>query len=117
MFFVLSFFLNNHGIFAAFKMEQTSIYASLVFFGFVYAPINMLFSILGSVLSRKHEYEADRFAVETFNKPEAFIDALKKLTVDNLSNLTPHPAKVFLSYSHPPVLLRIKAIRSMKTEG
>ncbi len=113
MFFVLSFFLNNQEIFAAFKMEQTSIYASLVFFGFVYAPINMLFSILGSILSRKHEYEADRFAVETFNKPEAFIDALKKLTVDNLSNLTPHPAKVFLSYSHPPVLLRIKAIRKI----
>lgn len=115
MFFVLSFFLNNPGVFAAFKMEQTSIYASLVFFGFVYAPINMLFSIFGSMLSRKHEYEADRFAVETFNKPDAFIDALKKLTVDNLSNLMPHPAKVFLSYSHPPVLLRIKAIRSMKT--
>ncbi|MFH1062256.1 MAG: M48 family metallopeptidase [Candidatus Omnitrophota bacterium] len=114
MFFVLSFFLNNHGVFAAFKMEQTSIYASLVFFGFVYAPINMLFSIFGSILSRKHEYEADRFAVETFNQPDAFIDALKKLTVDNLSNLTPHPAKVFLTYSHPPVLLRIKAIRQMK---
>lgn len=115
MFFILSFFLNNPGVFAAFKMEQTSIYASLVFFGFVYAPINMLFSIFGNILSRKHEYEADRFAVETFNKPAAFIDALKKLTVDNLSNLMPHPAKVFLEYSHPPVLLRIKAIRSIKT--
>ncbi|MBU1085887.1 MAG: M48 family metallopeptidase [Candidatus Omnitrophica bacterium] len=112
MFFALSFFLNNPGIFAAFKMQQTSIYASLVFFGFVYAPINMLFSIVGSILSRKHEYEADRFAVETYKKPDAFIDALKKLTVDNLSNLTPHQAKVFLSYSHPPVLLRIKAIRN-----
>ncbi|MBU1086562.1 MAG: M48 family metallopeptidase [Candidatus Omnitrophica bacterium] len=112
MFFVLSFFLNNPGVFAAFKMKHTSIYASLVFFGFVYAPINMLFSIVGSILSRKHEYEADRFAVETYKKPDAFIDALKKLTVDNLSNLTPHPAKVFLAYSHPPVLLRIKAIRN-----
>ena len=96
-------------------MEHTSVYASLVFFGFLYSPISMLISIAESILSRKHEYEADRFAVETYKKPDAFIDALKKLTVDNLSNLTPHPAKVFLSYSHPPVLLRIKAIRQIET--
>ncbi len=111
MFYILSFFMNNEGLFAAFKMEHISVYASLVFFGFLYAPINMIFSILGSIISRKHEYEADRFAVETYKKPEAFIDALKKLSVDNLSNLTPHPLKVFLDYSHPPVLERIRAIR------
>jgi STE24 endopeptidase len=113
MFYIMSFFINNQGLFEAFKMDRTSIYASLVFFGFLYSPINMFFSIIGSILSRKHEYESDRFAVETFKKPQAFINALKKLTVDNLSNLTPHPAKVFLSYSHPPVLMRIKAIRQI----
>ncbi len=111
MFFILSFFLNNEGLFNAFKMEHVSVYASLVFFGFLYTPINMIFSILSSIISRKHEYEADRFAVTTYKKPEAFINALKKLSVDNLSNLTPHPLKVFLGYSHPPVLQRIKAIR------
>lgn len=111
MFYVLSFFLNNEGLFAAFKMQQTSIYASLIFFGFLYSPINMILSIFGSCLSRKHEYEADRYAVETHKKPEAFIEALKKLSVDNLSNLTPHPLKVFLEYSHPPVLKRIEAIK------
>ncbi|MFH1093887.1 MAG: M48 family metallopeptidase [Candidatus Omnitrophota bacterium] len=111
MFYILSNFLNNDGLFAAFKMEHVSVYASLVFVGFLYAPINMIFSVIGSVISRKHEYEADRFAVTTYKKPEAFIDALKKLSVDNLSNLTPHPLKVFLDYSHPPVLQRIKAIR------
>jgi STE24 endopeptidase len=113
MFYIMSFFINNQGLFAAFKMENLSIYASLVFFGFLYSPINMIISIIGSILSRKHEYEADRFAIETFKKPQAFIDALKKLTVDNLSNLTPHPAKVFLSYSHPPVLMRIREIKQM----
>jgi len=111
MFFVLSFFLDNPGLFAAFRMEQLSIYAGLVFFGFLYAPINEIFSIIGNVISRRHEYEADAFAVTTFGKPEAFIAALKKLSVDNLSNLTPHPLKVFLDYSHPPVLQRIAAIR------
>ena len=116
MFYILSSFINNQGLFAAFKMENVSVYASLVFFGFLYTPINMIFSVIGSVISRKHEYEADRFAISTYKKPEAFINALKKLSVDNLANLTPHPLKVFLDYSHPPVLERIKAIRSIGTQ-
>ena len=111
MFFILSLFLNNRELFAAFKMDQTSIYASLFFFGFLYTPIEMIISIFGNILSRKHEYEADDFSVKTYGKPEAMITALKKLSVENLSNLTPHPLKVFLSYSHPPVLERIKALR------
>ncbi len=61
--------------------------------------------------SRKHEFEADTFAAETTGKPEDMISTLKKLSKDNLSNLTPHPFYVFLNYSHPPVLQRIKAIR------
>ena len=113
MFFILSFFINNEGLFAAFKMERTSIYASIFFFGFLYTPINMFFSIVHSIISRRHEFQADKFSVSTYNKPEAFILALKKLTVDNLSNLTPHPLKVFLDYSHPPVLERIKTIRKV----
>jgi STE24 endopeptidase len=111
MFFILSFFINNKGLFDAFKMQNLSIYASLIFFGFLYSPINLFISIFSNVISRKHEYEADNFAIITYKKPESFISALKKLTVDNLSNLTPHPLKVFLDYSHPPVLKRIEAIR------
>ena len=113
MFFILSLFINNQGLFSAFKMENTSIYASLIFFAFLYTPINTAISILGKILSRKYEYEADVYAVTTYRKPESMISALKKLTVDNLSNLTPHPLKVFLSYSHPPVLERIQSIRRM----
>ena len=112
MFFILSFFINNRALFDAFKMRHTSIYASIFFFGFLYSPINLVFSVLYSILSRKHEYEADAYTISTYKKPEAFIVALKKLTVDNLSNLTPHPLKVFLDYSHPPVLKRIQAIKS-----
>jgi STE24 endopeptidase len=111
MFCILSLFINNTGLFAAFRMEHPSVYASLLFFGFLYTPIEMVLSIAGTMLSRKHEYEADAYSVTTYRKPEAMITALKKLSVDNLSNLTPHPLKVFLSYSHPPVLERIKAIR------
>ena len=110
MFFILSLFINNKDLFAAFGMQETSIYASLFFFGFLYAPIEMVVGILGNILSRRHEYEADAYAIETTRKPQAMITALKKLSVDNLSNLTPHPWKVFLDYSHPPVLDRIRAM-------
>lgn len=113
MFFLISVFINNRGLFSAFKMQSISIYASLIFFAFLYAPINMVISIFSKMLSRKREYEADAYAVETHRKPESMISALKKLTVDNLSNLTPHPLKVFLSYAHPPVLERIRVIRRM----
>ncbi|MBN1871216.1 MAG: M48 family metallopeptidase, partial [Candidatus Omnitrophica bacterium] len=113
MFFILYFFIDNRGLFDAFKMDRLSIYAGIVFFSFLYTPINTILSIISQYISRKFEYEADTYAVSTYNNPEAMINALKKLTVDNLINLTPHPAKVFFHYSHPPVLKRIEAIREM----
>jgi len=66
------------------------------------------------MLSRKNEYEADRFAAETVDDPCSLVDALKKLSATNLSNLTPHPFYVFLNYSHPPLLQRIQAIQGAK---
>ena len=110
MFFILSRFINNRELFGAFRMSRTSVYASLFFFAFLYAPIDMIVSIVGNLLSRRFEYEADAYAARTTGKPEAMSAALKKLSADNLSNLTPHPLKVFLSYSHPPVLERIRAL-------
>ena len=62
--------------------------------------------------SRANEFEADRYSVETYGEAEALVGALKKLSRENLGNLTPHPLHVFLSYSHPPVLERIAAIRT-----
>ena len=112
MFCLLSFFIGNPGLFDAFRMQHVSIYASLFFFSFLYTPIAMVLGVIENWISRKHEYEADAYAVETAGNPGAMISSLKKLTVDNLSNLTPHPLKVVLSYSHPPVLDRIRAIRA-----
>jgi STE24 endopeptidase len=112
MFFLLSIFLTHQGLFDAFYMEQSSVYAGLIFFGMLYTPIELILSIFLHIFSRKNEYEADSFAARTFKKPDSLIGALKNLSVDNLSNLTPHPFYVFLNYSHPPVLQRIKAIRA-----
>jgi len=111
MFFILSLFITKPELHAAFQIDGTPLYAGLIFFGFLYAPISMILSLLGNILSRKHEFEADAFAAETTKEPGEMINALKTLSVDNLSNLTPHPLKVFLEYSHPPVLERIKALR------
>jgi STE24 endopeptidase len=107
---LLSFFIENPGLFAAFGMEHRSIYASLVFFSFLYSPVSTVLSVAMNWLSRRHEFAADRYAIASAGKAEAFIAALKKLSVDNLSNLTPHPWKVVLEYSHPPVLQRIQAL-------
>ena len=112
LFYLLSIFIYNRGLFDAFYMEQISIYTGLIFFGLLYTPVEMVLSVFMSMFSRKNEYEADRYASETTNKPDDMINALKKLSVDNLSNLTPHPLYVFLNYSHPPVLKRIDAIRA-----
>lgn len=111
MFFLLSVFMAHKGLFAAFSMPQPSIYAGMIFFGLLYAPVELLLSIVMSLSSRRHEYQADRFAMQTVDSPEALVQGLQKLSVHNLSNLTPHPFYVFLNYSHPPVLARIEAIR------
>jgi STE24 endopeptidase len=110
MLFLLSHFITYQGLFDAFYMSQQSIYAGMIFFAMLYAPIDFLVGILMQVLSRKNETVADQFAAETTKDPVSMVDALKKLSVHNLSNLTPHPFYVFLNYSHPPVLKRIQSL-------
>jgi STE24 endopeptidase len=117
MFYLLSIFLTHPGLFEAFYMRQPSIYVGLIFFALLYTPIELVLAIFLNLFSRKNEYEADRFAVETTGHPENMITALKKLSVDNLSNLTPHPLMVFLHYSHPPVLQRVAAMRRLSIAG
>jgi len=114
-FYLLSLFLENEGLFAAFGVEETSVYLSLIFFGLLFEPINKVISIFTTIWSRKNEFEADAYAAEVTGEPETMITALKKLSKDNLSNLTPHPFYVFLNYSHPPVLQRIQALRREAT--
>jgi STE24 endopeptidase len=112
VFFLMSLFLNNRGLFDAFYVEQVSVYGSLLFFGLLYEPLSLVLSILLNAFSRKQEREADFYAARTIEDPEEMVTALKKLSVKNLSNLTPHPFYVFLHYSHPPLLQRIESIRA-----
>ena len=116
MLYLLSFMISYQGLFDAFYMSRISIYAGLIFFGMLFAPLDFFIGILMQIRSRSNEYQADRFSVKTTRNPGAMIDALKKLSVHNLSNLLPHPFYVFLNYSHPPVLKRIQAIDSMSED-
>ena len=117
IFFLLSLFLDSPDLYQAFYMRQESIYAGLLFFGLLYTPIELVLSVVMQMLSRKNEYEADRFAAETIDDPPSLIDALKKLSAKNLSNLTPHPLYVFLNQSHPPLLQRVQAIQGIKPKN
>ena len=111
MLFILSLFLMNPDLFAVFKMENLSIYASLLFFSILYTPISIIAGVFFSIISRKNEFSADAYSAKTARMPEALISGLKKMSKENLSNLTPHWLNVFLNYSHPPVLKRIEALR------
>lgn len=113
LFLLLAFFLGHRGLFDAFYMQQPSIYAGLVFFGLLYAPIELVLSLLLNLMSRRHEFEADRYAAETTGEPEAMASALKKLSAHNLANLTPHPVYVALNDSHPPLPERVAALHSL----
>ena len=114
MFYIMSLFLLNENLFSVFKMDNLSIYASLLFFSMLYAPISMILGVFFSAISRRNEFSADAYSVETAKMPNSMISSLKKLSKENLSNLTPHWLNVFLNYSHPPVLDRLNAIRELE---
>ncbi len=110
VFYLLSLLLTSPGLYEAFYMEQASLYTGLIFFGLLYTPVEMVLSLGLNILSRHNEFQADRFAAQTIEEPSSIVDALKKLSAENPSNLTPHPFYVFLNYSHPSLLQRIRAI-------
>jgi len=114
LFLLLSVFLQVEGLFHAFYVDQPAVYTGLLFFGLLYSPVDVLLSIPLNAWSRHHEFQADRFAVETTERGETLIDGLKGLAETNLSNLTPHPLTVALDYSHPPLIERIESIRAIQ---
>lgn len=116
MFYLLGLFMKNEAMFSAFGMSHVSVYASLIFFSLIYSPISDLMSLVSLHMSRKYEFEADEYAVKTYGSPNELANALKKLSVDSLSNLNPHPLKVFFEYTHPPVIERVRKLHSLSIQ-
>ena len=111
MLYILSWFISNPVLSEALGTKQ-SFHIAIIVFGILYSPLSMILGLAMNVLSRKHEYEADKFAGENYNA-ESLKSALKKLSVNNLSNLKPHPAYVFFHYSHPTLLQRLAALNQL----
>lgn len=115
--FILGLVIDSPLLTSALGGEGSSFVLGLIAFGILYSPLSTVTGLLMNILSRKNEYEADAWAVRT-SSGSALISALKKLSVDSLSNLTPHPAYVFFHYSHPPLLQRMNAMKKeMQTVG
>ena len=110
MLFVFNFIMNDYALFRVFGVNDLSVHAGLIFFSMLYAPVTMITSVISNAISRKNEFEADNYSLQTTKNKEALISMLVGLAANNLSHLTPHPFKVFLSYSHPPTIDRIKAL-------
>ena len=108
--YIFSLFVDNPQLSAALGSDIPSFHLGLIAFGVLYSPISMIIGLFMNHFSRKNEYTADWFAKEKYNG-DALIQALKKLTSKNLSNLTPHPLYVFFHYSHPTLLQRIRALK------
>ena len=105
-FYILSLFIGNQLLSQALGVEITSFHIGLISFGILYSPISEITGFLMNIISRKFEYEADDYAKTNFNA-EALISALKKLSKNSLSNLTPSSLYVKFHYSHPTLLQRI----------
>lgn len=106
---VLSLLIFNENVSLALGGSQLAIHLNLLAFGILFSPISGITGLFMHLYSRKNEFEADAFAKETYDGT-ALANALKKLSVDNLSDLYPHPAYVFFHYSHPPLLKRLEAL-------
>ena len=109
--FILSLFINNPEFSYAIGVTKPSFHAALICFGILYSPISEITGLVMNILSRKFEYEADDYAKNTY-KALPLINSLKKLSKNSLSNLTPHSAYVFLHYSHPPLIQRIRNLKA-----
>ena len=103
--------MSYNNIAEALGSSEMNFHIGLIAFSFVFSPIGLIIGIFLNILSRKNEFEADDYAKTTYDG-NALQLALKKLSVDTLSNLYPHPLYVFVHYSHPPLIQRLSNLKS-----
>ena len=115
IFYLLSWFLKFPVFSYAMGAEVTSFYMSLMVFGLLFTPIEFILGFVMNIFSRKNEYQADAFAA-SYGLAEPLKSGLIKLSVNSLSNLTPHPLYVKVYYSHPTLLQRIEALNNIAIE-
>jgi STE24 endopeptidase len=117
LFFGASFCISRPELFQTFGVSMRSYYVGFALYLVLIRPFTVLFGVLVNYWSRRDEFEADRFAAETLGDPNPLIQALKRLSKDSLSNLTPHPLLVGLHFTHPPILARVRALREVCSDS
>ena len=110
MLYILSLLINMPIFSEALGIQNHSFHIGLITFSFLYTPVSEIFSLVNNIFSRKFEFQADNYAKQTFES-KYLIEALKILSKDSLSNLTPHPKYVWWHYSHPPLAQRINSLQ------
>ncbi|MDW7690757.1 M48 family metallopeptidase [Flammeovirgaceae bacterium SG7u.111] len=111
--YILNLVVDNPVLSQALGADAPSLHMGLIAFSILYSPLSTVTGLIMNVFSRKNEFEADEYAVKT-SSGSALQSSLKKLSVDSLSNMEPHPAYVFFYYSHPPLLKRLDAMAKVK---
>ena len=111
MCFLFQLCLNEGLISFALGAEIPTFHLGLIGFSLLYSPIGLITGLMMNIFSRKNEYEADKFAKDTYDGNHLSL-ALKKLSANSLSNLYPHPFYAFIHYSHPPLLKRLSALKN-----
>lgn len=111
LFVLLGWALNSDALAQALGCPQASFHINLLAFSLLYTPVSTLLDLASNALSRKHEYQADAFVKANGYAPQ-LVSALKKISAQALSNLTPHPWYVFVHYSHPTLCQRITALQT-----
>lgn len=99
-------------LFDAFGVEKISPHVGLVLFSILLEPVGKVLAVLANAGSRRHEFEADAYAAKVTGDGAALGEALKKLSADHLSHPSPAPLRVWLDYSHPPLVQRLEALES-----
>ncbi|MFT4737355.1 MAG: STE24 endopeptidase, partial [Paraglaciecola sp.] len=107
--FLLSRMILSSEVSYAMGGNMTALHLNMMAFAILYTPISHVLGVLMNMLSRSNEYEADAYATEHYDG-QHLVSGLKRLSGEHLSNLTPHPAYVFVHYSHPTLLQRVKSI-------
>ena len=113
--YIMHLVVDNPLLSAALGAQTAKFHLGLIAFFILYSPLSTITGLLMNIFSRRNEFEADAYAVQTASAG-ALISSLKKLSVDSLSNLRPHPAYVFFHYSHPPLLKRLDAMERQARE-
>ncbi|MBM3719657.1 MAG: M48 family metallopeptidase [Actinobacteria bacterium] len=111
LFALLGWLLSYPALSEALGASVSSFHLSALAFFLLFSPVSTLIGLVNKALSRRNEYDADDFARETYDGV-AIASALKKISTDSLANLSPHPLYVAVNYTHPPMLERLRNLKS-----